>query len=241
MTTSYTQHRRTHSKAARVLFPPTPLRETHMLRPPVNDNPQTNGEITYYRKILPELKVVVIAGAVHDETYVQMARPNVMFHMFEPNPVLCQLLRQKVGNRPNVFINQCGLAHEKGTSDYYPDTQSCLKRVHDIQSKDAPVKIPLRTLDDYCEEKKIGAIDFLKLDVEGLEVSILMGAKKMMNRIKTIQLEYGGCYKDGHWRLKQIYDTFVPSKKMYELFPDASLIERPNVIEDFRYTTYVLK
>ena len=50
------------------------------------------------------------------------------------------------------------------------------------------IKVKTDLLDNYCEEK-IEKIDILKIDVEGSEIEVLEGSKKMLKNIKIIQIE----------------------------------------------------
>ena len=54
-------------------------------------------------------------------------------------------------------------------------------------------RIKVETIDSFCEAQDIGRIDFLKLDVEGHEMAILRGARRMLgeDRISMIQFEFG--------------------------------------------------
>ena len=87
------------------------------------------------------------------------------------------------------------------------DTQSCAKRIYDIQSRAEPITIHLY-LDDYCKEYGIEFIDFLKIDTEGSELPILRGGTLILPKIKYIQFEYGGCWKDAGYTLGQLYSIF---------------------------------
>ncbi len=52
---------------------------------------------------------------------------------------------------------------------------------------------PATTLDDYCEGKKFERIDLLKIDVEGAELQVLQGARRMLQskRIACLTFEFG--------------------------------------------------
>ncbi|HKY26611.1 MAG TPA: FkbM family methyltransferase [Pyrinomonadaceae bacterium] len=54
-------------------------------------------------------------------------------------------------------------------------------------------RINVETIDNFCETQGIARIDFLKLDVEGHEIAILRGARRMLaeDRISMIQFEFG--------------------------------------------------
>jgi hypothetical protein len=43
------------------------------------------------------------------------------------------------------------------------------------------IRVPTTTLDDFADRNGIGAIDFLKIDVEGFELEVLKGAAKLLS------------------------------------------------------------
>ncbi len=57
----------------------------------------------------------------------------------------------------------------------------------------ATERIEVRALDDFCREQGVERIDFLKLDVEGHELAVLRGARRMLGAgtVSLIQFEFG--------------------------------------------------
>lgn len=77
--------------------------------------------------------------------------------------------------------------------------------------------ITVKTLDGFCASEGIDRIDFLKLDVEGHELSVLRGAQGMLTKgaISMIQFEFGPAniysrtYFFDFWSLlSEAYDIF---------------------------------
>lgn len=51
------------------------------------------------------------------------------------------------------------------------------------------ITVRTRTLDDFCTEHAIAAIDFIHMDVQGAELMVLRGSSLMLPRIRTIWME----------------------------------------------------
>lgn len=91
--------------------------------------------------------------------------PNVdNFHLFE---VL----------RPNDININCGVFDEEGELTYYCYEEAALNGFDRTLYADIPVfekkQIRVRRLSDICEEYGVKRIDFLDIDVEGLEMNVL--------------------------------------------------------------------
>ncbi|HQV39099.1 MAG: FkbM family methyltransferase [Flavobacteriales bacterium] len=51
------------------------------------------------------------------------------------------------------------------------------------------ITVPTRTLDDFCAEHAIAAIDLIHMDVQGAELMVLRGASSMLPHIRTVWME----------------------------------------------------
>lgn len=70
------------------------------------------------------------------------------------------------------------------------------------------IEVPLRTLDDVWNECGNGRpLDLLKLDVQGYEPQVLMGAEATLPRIRVIVAEMSFfCEYDGQWLFRRLYE-----------------------------------
>jgi hypothetical protein len=76
--------------------------------------------------------------------------------------------------------------------------------------------------DSYCARNKIGAIDFLKIDTEGHEGSVLAGFRDMIGRskIRVIQFEYGMANIYSGYLLKDIYRLLNDQYEIGKIYPN---------------------
>jgi len=61
------------------------------------------------------------------------------------------------------------------------------------------------TIDSFIKRKKIKKIDVLKIDVEGSELEIILGAKNTLKKIKVIQIEVMGRKDNIKIKIDKIY------------------------------------
>lgn len=136
------------------------------------------GEELYLREKFANKKgIYVDVGALHPFRYSNTAwayergwqginiEPNVdyfyLFELFRPN---------------DININ-CGIANEEGELIYYCFEEPGLNGFDREAHKDIPIvkerKVAVRKLSDILKEHKIDRIDFMDIDVEGLEMEVL--------------------------------------------------------------------
>jgi FkbM family methyltransferase len=97
--------------------------------------------------------------------------------LVEPNPELCELLRAR---RPRSRTFQVAAGNPEQTVEIdllmgVSDLCSTLAPVLNSPLSGAKVRVELRTLDSILAETKIERIDFLSIDVEGMELEVLRG------------------------------------------------------------------
>lgn len=139
-------------------------------------------------------------------------------HAFEPSAHTYTMLCDNVRNRNNVILNNCGLGKQIGEFDLFYDAEgsglaSLTKRRLDhfgITFMHTE-KIKLDTLDNYCAVQKINRINLLKLDVEGHELDVLAGGKRMFDSkaIDLVSFEFGGCNIDTRTYFQDFFYFFM--------------------------------
>lgn len=213
----------------------------------------SNGEYWLASTVLNNCKIVFDIGANKGDFANISLRlnPRLNLHCFEPSK--CTFEKLLSNEFPaNVTCNNFGLGAEKqeGILYVYEDgagTNSLHNRFleHlDVRYKDRE-KIQIETVDSYCNINKIVEIDFMKIDVEGFELEVIKGSKKMIKRgkIKIILFEYGGSYIDARILLKDFFDFFKGMDySFYKLYPNKLRLFKnydPRV-ENFQYANWVV-
>jgi len=157
---------------------------------------------------------------------------NIELHCFEPGSYTFKKLISN--NLPeNVICNNFGLSSSKCKKPLYTfENDSGANSLYQREGLEngwgihPPIRkemVNLDTLENYCREKNITEIDFMKIDVEGHEFEVLKGGKSLLDsgKIKIIQFEYGGCNIDSGVFLKDIFNFFKNmSYSFYKIYPD---------------------
>lgn len=153
------------------------------------------AEIELFKQ-LKDLQVIFDVGARIDTDYLEIW-PESQHHLFEPNPSFFAELKEKVKDKPNVFVNNFGLGDRERKMTYQNGLQSFVESwAIDDAYASGDQTLSLKTLDGYIREKGISRIDFLKSDTEGFELKVFLGATNWFYIIKYIQYEHWGDAND---------------------------------------------
>lgn len=137
---------------------------------------------------------------------------NITIYAFEPNSYAFDMLCNSFSNNSNVVLNKLALGKELGSFELncysysayssfhkinpdsfivqkkvYQKTQNCINELIEPKKE----KVEVATLDSYCQINSIDEIDILKIDVQGFEEDVLLGASWLLqdNKIKMLVLE----------------------------------------------------
>lgn len=120
---------------------------------------------------------------------------------FEPDPVTYENCRRNVGLNSfrNVTLEQLALGAEKGTLSLQrvaPRNPGMNRLSRDL-APPGSVQIQVVRLDDYVVEKAIERLDLIKIDVEGFEGYVLLGAREALRKFRPVLFME---FSDGHLR-----------------------------------------
>jgi FkbM family methyltransferase len=112
-------------------------------------------------------------------------------YAFEPVPQTFERLQKNLAANTftkELIINCLAVGAQEGFVEFdifddvpavnrlsNPNRQSEHKTIGSMQ-------VPVTTLDKYCADRKIDVIDFLKIDVEGMEPLVIQGASQLLKR-----------------------------------------------------------
>lgn len=149
--------------------------------------------------------------------------PHAQVHCFEIVPETFLTLRERFDDRCNITLHQLGLSDRSGFIEVTVDrTNSTVSSInprfngsffneHDSKR----VKCRIIRGDELRANEKIGRIDYLKIDVEGHELSVLRGFETTLKipeyRPRIIQFEYGNTYIPSGATLFQVASILEPN------------------------------
>lgn len=177
----------------------------------------------------PEMVVMDVGGNIGLTAllFSELARE---IHVFEPSPSTHAILERNLanGNADNVITYNLGLGTEAGTA--------LITRAQDNRAgafvSDSPTRISghvsesivLDTLDAVCDRQGVDP-DFIKIDVEGFEESVLRGGARVLKRKKPVvvmELNHG-CLNILHRKSVPHYIDFLR-----EVFPYLYAVDTDN-------------
>lgn len=181
-------------------------------------------EIDYFNSIKDNCELIFDVGIGGFSIFFDL--PNLNVHYFEPFSLSFEDLKNQTITNKKFYLNNFGLSDSEGILPLYSEG-SLFKRIMSNKIIDhCTVKKGI----DYCIENKISKIDFLKIDVEGMETKVLNGFGDFLSNVRYIQFEYGIGLRDAGSNLGEIMNLL--KKYGFDNFSKNGL-EKINSTRDF--------
>jgi FkbM family methyltransferase len=110
-------------------------------------------------------------------------------HSFEPNPSLSSSIQQAIRRNQinNTTVHAVALGSKNETLELIipKGNAGAASLIRDSNRSESDiVNVPVVPLDQLCKEKNINSIRLIKIDVEGFEYEVFLGAQHVLSNIK---------------------------------------------------------
>ena len=178
------------------------------LRTKANYKPCEDVFNEHLRRVFKMLGVTTVLDVGASEGfYAESLRRDVGFegwiHSFEPLPGRHEVLKNKIAKDPRWVLHTCALGAESGEAELNvaaldvfsslrePDPNQPAKYL-DSNKVIQKIKVPVRTLTEMMPEILASSGNgpvYLKLDTQGFDLQVFMGAKGVLDQIVALQTE----------------------------------------------------
>lgn len=209
-----------------------------------------NGEAQVLERLSPANLITVfdVGANVGEYTKAALAAfPKAAVHAFEVAPETAAELAANCApaiTAGRVHLQRYGLSDAPGelTMYYYPDNNQLTSySQRHPEHRSVPFTAQLSTLDAYCEERSITAIDFLKIDIEGHEFKVIQGGQRLFasGGVAALQFEFGAFNTGSKFIIRDYYEL-LPDYWIGKVFP-RNVDFRPYswTMEEFSFCNYV--
>jgi FkbM family methyltransferase len=155
---------------------------------------------------------------------------NFKGYLFEPMPNTYNQLHEKFLNNKKIMTFNFALSNKKGVLKLYDykdkNTEHATKNMESLlisTNKISTFKVKRDTISNFIKIHKIKKINFLKIDVEGDEYNVMLGASKILNKIDFIQFEFNSMNIYSKVSFKDFFDLLNTNFTLYRLYQDGLL------------------
>ncbi|MBL7910340.1 MAG: FkbM family methyltransferase [Bacteroidia bacterium] len=162
----------------------------------------------------------------------QLLQKKGKVYSFEPTPKTFEILKKviKLNNASDVVIPiNKAVAKENKIIDFYlsvEDGSNSNSLVSKNHRERKPIQIQVTSLDIFAKENNIKQIDLIKIDAEGSEYDVLLGAKNIISSFKPkiILALHPPLIKNNGHNIEDIYEFLINHNYCIKL--NGSVIEK---------------
>ena len=141
------------------------------------------------------IRTILDVGAHTGESALKFHRafPEATIHSFEPVGETFAQLRQSVAGHPRIHCHQLAMGDRTGTATIYLTSHSTTSSLVRPEFSRGEETVQMTTVDEIVAGNALPHIDLLKVDAEGLDLHVLRGASKSLEkgRISFVLTEVG--------------------------------------------------
>ncbi len=147
--------------------------------------------------------------------------PTGIVHAFEPGPPNVQRLQANLALNPGlaaqVTVHPAGVGEAPGQLRWQEEDGNPGNAMLGAHGTHA---VPVITLDDFTVQQGLSRLDFIKVDVEGMELSVFRGARCTLRQFRpTIYFETLDRYGDEHGGNNfALLEQFLTGECQYRLY-----------------------
>lgn len=198
--------------------------------------------VIFFRQNVKQKDTVIDIGAqigLMTKLFADLVGSKGKVYSFEPTPKTYSVLKDtiRINDIGNVvYAVQAAVSDKKGTatfniSDIDIDASNSLSS-STRQHHTTGIEVQITSVDEFGKDMSLNKIDFLKIDAEGAEYYVLLGAKDTLEKDKPIVnlALHPSALNNFNSSLKGIYDFVV--ERNYEIIHKSKVISEHDFVNN---------
>ncbi len=202
-----------------------------------HENARLTGELSFLRRLTRlEPRLTVFDIGAHVGSYSNMIRGltrEARIFAFEPNSNTYRTLRLNAQEHDYEALNvACSDAAGRGRLYDYAGSEDgsqhaslyrdAIERFHGCKAEDSGISMV--TVDEFIGQNNLPRIHLMKVDTEGHERRVLLGAREAINKgmIDIVQFEFTGLNVISRVFFRDFYEV-LQGYRLYRMLPDGLL------------------
>lgn len=155
--------------------------------------------------------------------YANHLNPSSNIYSFEPSKGVFEILQKNTDGVGKIKIFNCALGEENKKIKLLVGNKNSMYGEDAIENSDIvknkinkflnSEEVQMITIDSFVEEHKIEKVDFIKMDTEGYERNIIMGAAETIRRFSPVIVCSAYHLKDDKIKIPELIKSINPEYK----------------------------
>ncbi|OGM55878.1 hypothetical protein A3F62_01490 [Candidatus Woesebacteria bacterium RIFCSPHIGHO2_12_FULL_44_11] len=171
------------------------------------------------------MSIIFDVGANNGNSTIDFAKAstNNIVYAFEPNPELCDLIKEKTANLPNYILIPKAVSDFNGISkfnitprhgqvcsslfDYTDNINIIWGRIAHRFEVTKTINVMVTTMERFIEEQNIPIVDYLHCDAQGADLKILKSFSKYLNLLQSGVVETSRLPETSTYKVDNTFDS----------------------------------